>query len=271
MHYNGAVYHVMLRGNRKQAIFHEPRDRSLFARFVSESLVKYGARCHAYCWMTNHVHLLIQVGDVPLSTVVHYVASCYAHAFNRKYELVGHLFQGRYPYEHVANDAYLMTVARYIHLNPVKAYAVDRPDNYPWSSFRAYCGQEHPGFLTTRLVLSAFSSSSENATEAFARFHTIDDVHIPAWDRLDDVGSPPDPLEVAEIEVVSLERLLTDASIRFGYPIEEIVGPGRRRGPASARAWIAKQAQLTGCASLSDVARRMNRSPQAISKLAAKS
>ena len=71
MHYSGAVYHVMLRGNRKQPIFQDSSDRSLFARYVSEALVKHGARCHAYCWMTNHVHLLIQVGVVPLTWIIH--------------------------------------------------------------------------------------------------------------------------------------------------------------------------------------------------------
>ena len=270
MHYSGAVYHAMLRGNRKQAIFHDADDRRRFSYLVSKSLTKYSARCHAYCWMPNHVHLLLQVSDAPLSSVVHYIASCYAHDFNRKYDLVGHLFQGRYPYEHVADDGYLTSVARYIHMNPVEAGLVANPADYPWSSFLGYFGQS-PDFLTTRLVLSTYGPSLDSALTAFRGLHESDGSYEPGWSRPDDENeAPQDVAEFSQNEHATLDGLIFDASQRFGYPIAEIAGPGRQRDLASARAWIGMRARLTGCASLSEVARRLNRSPQAISKLVAK-
>ncbi|MEJ2130476.1 MAG: hypothetical protein P8Y95_02355, partial [Gammaproteobacteria bacterium] len=178
--------------------------------------------------------------------------------------------QGRYLYEHVRDDAYLTTAARYIHLNPVEAKIVKMPGDYRWSSFRAYFGQVSAGLVTTRLVLSTFSSDPPQARDAFYALHTADDGFVPAWERIEDEDDGLDPPLSGEAHIPTLDGLLEDAVVRFGHSLLEIVGPGRQRSVVSARAWIARQAQLTGCASLSEVARRVNRSPQAIAQLAAK-
>ena len=117
IHYPGAVFHVMLRGNRRQAIFCESNDYLAFESRLATSLQRHEARCHAYCWMNNHIHLLIQVSANPLHKVIHRLATTYAGWFNRKYDLVGHLFQGRYLASFVDDDRYLLQAVRYIHIH----------------------------------------------------------------------------------------------------------------------------------------------------------
>ena len=96
LHVPAAFYHVTLRGNHRQDIFFSPTDRSLLSRIVAEVIPHYGARLHAYCWMTNHVHLLVQVGDTPLGRIMLRIASRYARELQAQFHTTGHLFERRY-------------------------------------------------------------------------------------------------------------------------------------------------------------------------------
>ena len=96
---------------------------------------------HAYCLMDNHVHLLLQEQEETLGEIMKRVGVSYAYWFNRKYERVGHLFQGRFRSETVEDDAYFLTVLRYIHQHPVQAKLVARCSDYPWSSYAAYANE----------------------------------------------------------------------------------------------------------------------------------
>jgi putative transposase len=264
IHYPGAVYHVMLRGNRKQSIFEETGDYVGFERRVSKSLHLHEARCHAYCWMPNHVHLLIQVSNDPLHRVVHHFATTYAGWFNRKYGYVGHLFQGRFLASHVADDAYLLQAARYIHLNPVAAEIAEDPSDFRWSSYRAFVHRTPCSFLTTGLVLSLFGEDRDSAVRAFRTFHAAEDTYVPAWNdhddgSMDDVGTAP-PRS-------SLEDLVREATRRFGLSETKLVGESRDATARKARLWVAGQALEVGGATQAEVARRLGRTPQALGQL----
>ena len=133
-----AFYHVTLRGNRQQPIFHDVLDRDCWQRLLSEALVRYGARLHLYCWMTNHIHMVLESGVTPIYKALHLVAGGYARTHqSRSTPQVGHLFQDRYGSRLVDSDAYLLQLIRYIHLNPVTGGIVRDPIEYRWSSHRS--------------------------------------------------------------------------------------------------------------------------------------
>ena len=140
LHVPGAFAHVTLRGNHRQDIFFSAADRELFNQLVGEVIECCGARLHAYCLMTNHVHLLIQVGDVPLGRIMLRIASRYARTIQQRFYTTGHLFERRYHSILVDADECLLELLRYIHLNPVRAGMVDNIAAYPWSSHHAYVG-----------------------------------------------------------------------------------------------------------------------------------
>ena len=158
LHVPGGVYHVMLRGNGGQTIFLSEKDRSVFYRLVEEGIKRFGHRVHGFCLMGNHVHLLIQVADVPLSQVMQNLSFRYTGWINRRHRRTGHLFQGRFKSILVQNDAYLMQLSCYIHRNPLRAGLVDRLADYRWSSYRSYAYKgSHIRWLNTDLILSQFN------------------------------------------------------------------------------------------------------------------
>jgi len=121
VHVAGGYYHVMMRGNVGSDLFFSNADYCRFLLLLQEGIERYGHRVHAFCLMTNHVHLLIQVGDTPLSRIIQNLGFRYTRYINSKRKEVGHLFQGRYKAILVDEDSYLLELARYIHLNPVRA------------------------------------------------------------------------------------------------------------------------------------------------------
>lgn len=146
------IYHVILRGINRQAIFEDDEDSACFLDIIEGYKTVSGFEVLAYCLMGNHAHLLIRVGEEPLSTIFRRIASKYVYWFNAKYDRIGHLFQERFKSEPVEDDAYLVTVMRYIHNNPVKAGICRAPEDYPLSSYRDYLGGG--GLTDTALALS---------------------------------------------------------------------------------------------------------------------
>ena len=167
VHVPGGVYHVILRGNGRQPIFFTDLDRRRWMRLLAQGIERYHCRVHAYCWMTNHIHMAVQVSDLPLGRFIGWVASQYAKCINRRLRRSGHLFERRYRSKLVAGDEYLLQLVRYIHLNPVVAGIVDSPHRYPWSSHRAYIGYRRDSWLTTDIVLSLFSTKKRQAMDGY--------------------------------------------------------------------------------------------------------
>ena len=126
----GGFYHLMLRGNGGSDIFFSDEDRAEFERLVAEGVTRFGHRIHAYCFMTNHVHLAMQTGAIPLSKIIQNLAFRYTRWVNKRQNRIGHLFQGRYKAIMVEADSYFLELVRYIHLNPVRAGLVVTPVDY---------------------------------------------------------------------------------------------------------------------------------------------
>lgn len=153
-----AMYHVVNRGVRKLTIFYEEEDFLRYLQILEEAKERFPFLLHAYCLMTNHVHLLIQTKTNPLSEIMWDINSKYAKYFNRKYDLVGHIFQDRYWAELIDSLKYELDVSKYIHLNPIEAHIVTKPEDYKWSSYRAYVFYQYNPYVYTDKILSHFST-----------------------------------------------------------------------------------------------------------------
>ena len=136
--YPGAVYHITSRGNRRSDIFLDDKDRLRYLRYLEETKQRYFFELHSYCLMTNHVHLLLETKQHPISPIMQKLNSRYAMSFNKRYNREGHLFQGRYHSVLVESVEQFTATSRYIHLNPVRANIVKKPDEYKWSSYLAF-------------------------------------------------------------------------------------------------------------------------------------
>lgn len=166
------VYHVMSRGNARQDIFSDDRDRRRFLTTLGSVTERSNVHCHAYCLMANHYHLLLETPDANLSLAIRQLNGVYAQSFNLRHGRVGHLFQGRFEARLVEKETYLLVVSRYIVLNPVRAKLVSRPSDWSWSSYRAHAGWvQPPTFLTMDWLLAHFDTTDRpTAQEAYRRF-----------------------------------------------------------------------------------------------------
>jgi len=165
----GAFYHVIVRGNQKQPIFLDDQDRVEYLRRVSHYKEKCGFVLYSYILMSNHVHLLVETVKDPLSKIMQLISFTYARYFNKKYDKVGHLFQGRYKAILCDRDEYLLGLVRYIHLNPVRAKIVTMPEEFQWSSHSEYIGKRK-GLIDTDSVLQLFSDNVSQARRLYRKF-----------------------------------------------------------------------------------------------------
>ena len=125
---NSGVYHIMLRGINRQLIFEDDEDMQRFIETLKRYKDECGYSLYAFCLMGNHIHLLLKEGEEPISTILKRIAGSYVYWYNWKYGRSGHLFQDRFKSEPVEDDAYFLTVLRYIHQNPVKARICKKAD-----------------------------------------------------------------------------------------------------------------------------------------------
>ena len=178
------IYHVMMRGVNRQAIFENDGDRLHFMSVLKECKEISGFRLHAFCLMPNHLHFLIEPAGEPLDLVFRRIGIRYAVWYNRKHQRAGHLFQDRFRSENVENDLYYMTVLRYILQNPMKAGLEPRLGTYRWSSYPAYA--KGTGSIT----------DTQYATELFGtRESLIDFVRMGNEDIVMDETDPEWPLQ----------------------------------------------------------------------------
>jgi putative transposase len=141
--YEGAIYHIMSRGDRREDIFHDKHDRELFLQTIGEACAKTDWQVHAWCLMRNHFHLVVETPKANLVAGMKWLMGTYTSRFNRRHKLTGHLFSGRYKALMVegSGNGYLKTVCDYVHLNPARAKLIkpNRPlTDFLWSSYPEY-------------------------------------------------------------------------------------------------------------------------------------
>jgi REP element-mobilizing transposase RayT len=169
--YPGAVYHVTSRGNARQAIFRDDRDRQSLLDVLASVVGRAKWLCHAYCLMENHYHLLVETPEGNLSRGMRQLNGVYTQAFNRRHGTVGHVFQGRFKAILVERESHLLELCRYVVLNPVRAGVAKAAGQYPWSSYRATVGRvRRPAFLTVEWVLGQCGKRTGEAQRRYRDF-----------------------------------------------------------------------------------------------------
>jgi putative transposase len=167
----GGIYHVISRGNRRQKIFYVDGDYVRFLAILENVVDRLGWKCHAYCLMPNHFHLVIETRAPNISAGMQRLNSTYAQWFNLQYGYSGHLFQGRFYGQIVESSYHLLELARYVVLNPVRAGLCSDAGGWRWSSYRAVVGEiKRAGFLTLDWLLGQFGEDQRQARETFRQF-----------------------------------------------------------------------------------------------------
>jgi len=266
----------MLRGNGGQPVFLSEDDRYRFYLLLQEGATRFGFRVHAFCLMTNHIHLALQCGDIPLPRAMHNLSFRYTRWINWRGKKTGHLFQGRYKAVLVDGDSYLLELVRYIHLNPVRAGMVASPEEYPWSGHRAYLGREILPWLTTDWVLEQFGKTTAKARTGYMQFvlDGLKEEHRPEFhgsgndtrllgdDNFIDkclYGAADKPIRLTVQEIAS--------KVCLAYAIDEVrlQAPAQERVASEARAVVGWLAYELGGITLSEVGRFLKRDAGSVS------
>ena len=158
------MHHVYARGNRKQPIYTDDRDRRRYLWLLCRAVSEHRWRCLAYCLMPNHVHLLLETPEPNLGAGVQLVHGSYARWFNERHGHVGHLFQRPYGAKLVRTDMQLATVVRYLALNPVAAGLCERPEEWRWGS----CCEPRPPWLDHARLLQYVGAEGGNPWRRYA-------------------------------------------------------------------------------------------------------
>ena len=164
----GVAHHVIQRGNNRQACFGDDSDYKAYLTYLKEGAVQYGVAVHAFVLMTNHVHLLATPNDEnALGKLLQAQGRRYVQYFNHKYGRTGTLWEGRYKSTLVQTESYLLTVHRYIELNPVRAKMVEHASEYPWSSYRFNAVGLNIELITPHREYKKLGANSESRQKAY--------------------------------------------------------------------------------------------------------
>ena len=271
IHYPGAVYHVILRGNAGESIFFDDRDRYRLYLILQYVVERFGCRIHGFCFMTNHIHLVVQSGDVSLSRIMQNLTLRFTKWVNYTQSRTGHIFQGRYKALLLDADAYLMELVRYVHLNPVRAGMVASPDDYPWSGHHAYMGKEKLPWLTTDWVLSMYSNDKQKARQRYETFVAEgigetrrNEFHDGTCDGriLGDDNFADEAFAKANqrrIHDYRLADIVSAVCRRYGITEEQLKSPGKTRLYSEARAVAALLVRESQGISLTELGKMVNR------------
>ncbi|MBI4345833.1 MAG: transposase [Elusimicrobia bacterium] len=265
---NVGMFHVMSRCVPGLRIFERDRDKQRFLFEVARSIRKHLAEIYAYCVMSNHFHLLLCTETVDIGTVMQAPLAIVAQRWNWEHGRKGPIYDGRFTSPAVTDDRYFLNAARYIEYNPVKAGLAQRPEDYPWSSARAYLTEGGDDLTSTERLLACLSGGKDvreyaawlRSPEPAAWPHG----ELPEWDgfaTIEAVGAPePDPLPA----------IATGIALRYGLSLEEMLGGSRRPQLVRARREFIWDAAGRGHAAV-EIARVLGRSQALVSKVLAAS
>jgi len=279
IHAPGALYHVITRGNRRQGIFLDDRDLERFLTYLTESKERYSFCLYAYALMRNHLHLLLEVGEVSLSRIMQSLLSRYGRYFNMRHGEVGHLLQGRYKAIVCDKDAYLLELVRYIHLNPVRAKIVEAPEDYEWSGHLSYLGKARENPIDEEFVLRQLSENRSVARRRYRQFvwEGMSGEHQGKYYQVKDQRylGEDDFIERIEEERkqseswiydVPLEAISEQVGRAMGIRVEKLHSATRGREGARGRGLVAYMAKRISGYTIKEIADYFRRSAATISE-----
>lgn len=269
----------MLRGNDGKDIFFSDHDRDAMLFLLQDGIKRFEHRIHAFCFMSNHIHLLVQVDEISLSKIMQNLTFRYSQKINRKYQKVGHVFQGRFKAILIQESTYFTRLLRYIHMNPVRANITSIPENYRWSSHNAYLNFEEMGWLTIDYGLSKFGTTREDAVFHFSSYmrkavslqeinelkRNFKDGQILGNDEF--IKSIKDRNLIIRDSPLSLTIILKAACEILDIQEALLVSPSQSKRAVFARGVVAVIAMVTKKISNIQIAELMNRDGSSISRM----
>ena len=273
-----STYHIMLRGNDGQPIFFSEGDRARMCLLLQQGMVRFGHRIEAFCFMSNHIHLAIQVGDISISRIIHHLAFRYTRYINRLYKRIGHLFQGRFKSILIDDAIYLKELIRYIHLNPIRAGIVSAPEHYFWSSHRAYIELDEFVWLFKNRVFEKFHHEREDSIRNYQKYvfkgigveTEYDFKSGYTQGMLGNKEFIEEVLVSAECckRKVELSDLVVKVCNSCNLNLEELSSPKKLALLSHARALLALLVRESDHLSLADLGKLLRRDPSGLTKLA---
>ncbi len=205
---------MIQRGNNREYIFEKSEDKMFLLNEIKERTTNTGLKLYGYVIMDNHYHLVLQVGDDPLSKLMHFINSSYGRYYNREHNRTGHVYDGRYKAIHIQNEKYLLAVLRYVHRNPVQAGICAQVNKYRWSS-DMYYRYNREGFVDIDLLLGILSNDRKKAIMHYTSF--MDQEDSTDYECGEVIGDKSFMTSIIppkqEIVKKSLDEILTDTGV----------------------------------------------------------
>ncbi len=241
----------MVRGVERRTIFVDDQDREDLLRRLDLVLEESRVECLAWALIPNHFHLVLRIGDVPLSRVMSRIGTGYARRFNERHVRVGHLFQNRYLSRPIRDDADLLGIVRYVHLNPVRHRIVpgrEALDSFPWCGHAALIGERQPHmFHAVDAALRIFADTRTEARRQLQSWMTAEPEPLPADAAPAATLDPGELLELAQMarradeppgSPGELDRVRGLVASLAGIAADELRGPSKRHAAVRGRALV---------------------------------
>lgn len=266
IHYPGALYHVMVRGNNGEMILREGAEKSKYLDILAKYKEKLNFKLYAFCIMDNHAHLLIQVESVPLSQIMQRVQQVYTQWYNSKHGRTGHVFQQRYKALLCDKDNYLLQLLRYIHNNPVKANIVNGIE-YQWSSHLYYLGKEKGQLVDTIDILDTISHDKKEAIKQYIEFMNHEQGEI-SYASLEDIQIKDCTRgKVEQYKKKHIDEIIETICLNENLSINDVTRRTKLQKIVEIRKAIVLLSEKYCDISNTELAAKLNLSPSMISKI----
>ena len=263
--YPGAFYHVMCRGNNGEYVLTEEKPE--YARLIEKYKERYRFRIYAYCIMDNHVHLLLETGDIPLSKIMQGIQQSFTQYFNKKYNRTGHVFQQRYKAQLCDKERYLWQLIKYIHYNPVEA-GLRQGLDYKWSSHKNYVTGRNDTLVEVSYILSMLSENPEAAQKQYRDFMNIelDTTSIEEYQAVSEAEKEIKQSMIGRRET-KLEVIIDEVCKEAEVSLADILRRTKIQKYSDVRKAIVRLSEKYSDISNKELAKKLNIPPSMISKI----
>jgi REP element-mobilizing transposase RayT len=281
----GGIYHVYCRVSHGEAVFADETEAGEFTGIVQRIKERDGLVVFAWCLMSNHYHLALRTGEVPLWRSMASIQGLATKGFNRRHRVYGPLWQGRYKARFVEDERYLHQLLAYIHLNPVSAGLVNDPARYRWSGHREIIGKDHRALADVDEVLMMFGESRRAARSAYVKSLNVvgtavwigeEPSRLPWWRSARDEAVSPREGGVyvdylgrstaPERPRMPVEEFLERACAVEGVDVDELASRGREPRLRELREMVAVIGVEKYGQRVRELAERMRKNPGSVSR-----
>ena len=260
--YTGAFYHVMCRGNNGEYVMKE-EEKPEYLRLVAKYKERYRFKLYAYCIMDNHVHLLIETGETPLSKIMQGIQQSFTQYYNKKYGRTGHVFQQRYKAKLCDKERYLWQLIRYIHYNPVEA-GLQQGLDYKWSSHKSYVGGKSDCLVEVHFILDMLSENPVTAQKQYREFMKLepDTTPIEEYQAISEKEC-----KLKQSKKIGVEAIIDAVCKEIGITSDVLICKTKIQKYSDARKAIVKLSDKYADIKNMELANKLNIPPSMISKI----